>query len=142
MEKEMMWQQRVRIATGLSCWQIMLHSLVIGTLIAGWVSGETVHVGLALCALYAITLVLMLVCQRHHAQPWRAVGDVLEELTTAWYFGAAIVALWLLSRVLHSNLLLAAIGLATLAGPTLISLLVKARERRLAGFVPKQPLRR
>ena len=24
----MKWQQRVRVATGLSCWQIMLHLLV------------------------------------------------------------------------------------------------------------------
>ncbi|MEN1783355.1 MULTISPECIES: YbhQ family protein, partial [Gammaproteobacteria] len=25
----MKWQQRVRVATGLSCWQIMLHLLVV-----------------------------------------------------------------------------------------------------------------
>ena len=30
----MKWQQRVRVATGLSCWQIMLHLLVVALLVA------------------------------------------------------------------------------------------------------------
>lgn len=29
----MKWQQRVRVATGLSCWQIMLHMLVVAVLV-------------------------------------------------------------------------------------------------------------
>ena len=29
----MKWQQRVRVATGLSCWQIMLHLLVVALLV-------------------------------------------------------------------------------------------------------------
>ncbi len=29
----MKWQQRVRVATGLSCWQIMLHLLVVAALV-------------------------------------------------------------------------------------------------------------
>ena len=45
----MKWQQRVRVATGLSCWQIMLHLLVVAVLVMGWLSGALVRVGLG-CA--------------------------------------------------------------------------------------------
>ncbi len=48
----MKWQQRVRVATGLSCWQIMLHLLVVAVLVMGWMSGTLVRVGLGLCVLY------------------------------------------------------------------------------------------
>ena len=47
----MKWQQRVRVATGLSCWQIMLHLLVVAVLVMGWMSGALVRVGLGLCVL-------------------------------------------------------------------------------------------
>ena len=123
----MKWQQRVRVATGLSCWQIMLHLLVVAVLVMGWMSGALVRVGLGLCVLYAVTVLLMLALQRHHEQRWRDVADVLEELTTTWYFGAAMIAVWLLSRVLHNNYLLALAGLAILAGPAVFSLLVKEK---------------
>ena len=106
----MKWQQRVRVATGLSCWQIMLHLLVVAVLVMGWMSGALVRVGLGLCVLYGVTLLSMLFLQRHHDERWRDVGDFLEELTTTWYFGAAVIVLWLLSRVLHNNLLLALAG--------------------------------
>lgn len=56
------------------------------------------------------------------------MGDFLEELTTTWYFGAAMIALWLLSRVLHNNLLLALAGLVILAGPAVVSLLAKDKN--------------
>ncbi len=92
----MKWQQRVRVATGLSCWQIMLHLLVVALLVVGWMSKTLVHVGVGLCALYCVTVVMMLVFQRHPEQRWREVADVLEELTTTWYFGAALIVLWLL----------------------------------------------
>lgn len=108
----MKWQQRVRVATGLSCWQIMLHLLVVALLVVGWMSKTLVHVGVGLCALYCVTVVMMLVFQRHPEQRWREVADVLEELTTTWYFGAALIVLWLLSRVLENNFLLAIAGLA------------------------------
>jgi len=62
----MKWQQRVRVATGLSCWQIMLHLLVVAVLVMGWMSGALVRVGLGLCVLYGVTLVSMLFLQRHH----------------------------------------------------------------------------
>ena len=56
----MKWQQRVRVATGLSCWQIMLHLLVVAVLVMGWLSGALVRVGLGLCVLYGVTLLAML----------------------------------------------------------------------------------
>lgn len=118
----MKWQQRVRVATGLGCWQIMLHLLVVAMLVIGWMGGTLVRVGLGLCVLYGVTVLLMLALQRHHEQRWRDVADVLEELTTTWYFGTALIVLWLLSRVLQNNVLLALAGLAILAGPAVVSL--------------------
>ena len=126
----MKWQQRVRVATGLSCWQIMLHLLVVAVLVMGWMSGTLVRVGLGLCVLYGVTVLSMLFLQRHHDARWREVGDVLEELTTTWYFGAAMIVLWLLSRVLQNSLLLALAGLAILAGPAVVSLLTKEKKLR------------
>lgn len=124
----MKWQQRVRVATGLGCWQIMLHLLVVAMLVTGWMSGTLVRVGLGLCVLYGVTVLLMLALQRHHEQRWRDVADVLEELTTTWYFGTALIVLWLLSRVLQNNVLLALAGLAILAGPAVVSLLAKDKN--------------
>ncbi len=62
-----------------------------------------------------MTVLLMLALQRHHEQRWRDVADVLEELTTT-YFGTALIVLWLLSRVLQNNVLLALAGLAIWPG--------------------------
>jgi Flp pilus assembly protein protease CpaA len=107
----------------------MLHLLVVAVLVMGWTSGALVRVGLGLCVLYGVTVVMMLFLQRHHEERWRNVGDVLEELTTTWYFGAAMIALWLLSRVLHNNLLLAMAGAVILAGPAVVSLMTKEKTR-------------
>ena len=126
----MKWQQRIRVATGLSCWQIMLHLLVVAVLVMAWMSGTLVRVGLGLCVVYGVTVLLMLFLQRHHEARWREVADVLEELTTTWYFGAAVIVLWLLSRVLQNNFLLAVAGLAILAGPAIVSLLTKDKKLR------------
>ena len=71
----------------------------------------------------------MLFLQRHHEDRWRGIGDVLEEVTTTWYFGVAMIVLWLLSRVMQNNLLLALVGLVILAGPAVVSLL--AKEKRI-----------
>ena len=55
----MKWQQRVRVATGLSCWQIMLHLLVVALLVVGWMSQHCwLRVGVGLCALYCVTVVI------------------------------------------------------------------------------------
>ena len=126
----MKWQQRVRVATGLSCWQIMLHLLVVAVLVMGWMSGTLVRVGLGLCVLYGVTVLSMLFLQRHHDARWREGGGVLEVLTTSWYFGGSMIVLWLLSRVLQNNLLLALAGLAILAGPAVVSLLTKEKKLR------------
>ncbi|WP_437890871.1 YbhQ family protein [Phytobacter sp. V91] len=136
----MKWQQRVRVATGLSCWQIMLHLLVVAVLVTAWLNGAMVHVGLGLCVVYAVTVLSMLFLQRHHEERWRDIGDFLEELTTTWYFGVAMIVLWLLSRVMHNNLLLALAGLVILAGPALVSLL--AKEKKLRNFASKHGVRR
>ncbi|MCL6746533.1 YbhQ family protein [Kosakonia sp. R1.Fl] len=130
----MKWQQRVRVATGLSCWQIMLHVLIVTLLVMGWMSGTLVRVGLGLCVLYGISVLLMLFLQRHHEARWREFGDVLEELTTTWYFGASLIVIWLLSRVLQNNYLLAVVGLAILAGPAVVSLLTKERKLPVKPF--------
>jgi len=108
----------------------MLHLLVVAVLVMGWMSGTLVRVGLGLCVVYGVTVLSMLFLQRHHEARWREVGDVLEELTTTWYFGAAMIVLWLLSRVLQNNLLLALAGLAILAGPAVVSLLTKEKKLR------------
>jgi hypothetical protein len=108
----------------------MLHLLVVAVLVRGWMSGTLVRVGLGLCVVYGVTVLSMLFLQRHHEARWREVGDVLEELTTTWYFGAAMIVLWLLSRVLQNNLLLALAGLAILAGPAVVSLLTKEKKLR------------
>jgi len=108
----------------------MLHLLVVAVLVMGWMSGTLVRVGLGLCVVYGVTMLSMLFLQRHHDARWREVGDVLEELTTTWYFGAAMIVLWLLSRVLQNNLLLALAGLAILAGPAVVSLLTKEKKLR------------
>jgi len=117
----------------------MLHLLVVAVLVMGWMSGALVHVGLGLCVLYGVTVLSMLFLQRHHEARWREVGDVLEELTTTWYFGAAMIVLWLLSRVLQNNLLLALAGLAILAGPAVVSLLTK--EKKLRNVASKHRVR-
>jgi Putative inner membrane protein YbhQ len=130
----MKWQQRIRVATGLSCWQIILHLLVVAALVMGWMSRTLVQVGLGLCVLYAVTVVLMLMLQRHHEERWRDIGDFLEELTTTWYFGAAVIVLWLLSRVLQNNVLLALAGVVILAGPALLSVLIKEKKRSSKRF--------
>ena len=135
----MKWQQRIRVATGLSCWQIMLHLLVVAVPVMAWMSGTLVRVGLGLCVLYGVTVLLMLFLQRHHEARWREVADVLEELTTTWYFGAALIVLWLLSRVLQNNFLLAVAGLAILAGPAIVSLLTK--DKKLRDIPPKHRVR-
>ena len=82
----------------------------------------------------------MLALQRHHEQRWRDVADVLEELTTTWYFGAAMIVLWLLSRVLQNNVLLALAGLVILAGPAVVSLL--AQDKKLHHLASKHRIRR
>lgn len=138
----MKWQQRVRVISGLSCMQILLNLAVIVLLVTGWFTARLVAVSLGFCLFYALMFLLMFVFQRQDNNKLREAGDFLEELTTSWYSGAALIALWLLSRVLHHNLLLALIGFAMLAGPALVSLLVKERKSGSGDFPPEQDERR
>jgi len=135
----MKWQQRIRVATGLSCWQIMLHLAVIGALLVGWKTASLIPVGVGLCLLYVFTVILMFAFQRFRSGTLRDIGDFLEELTTTWYFGTAMIALWLLSRVVQSPMLLTIAGLAMIAGPAIYSLVHKDKS---GNFSPKQPVRR
>ncbi len=136
----MKWQQRVQVTTGLSCWQIMLHLLVVFALLVGWKTATLIHVGIGLCAVYAVTVILMFALQRVHTGRLRDIGDFLEELTTTWYFGSAMIALWLLSRVVENKFVLAGAGLAMIAGPIIYSLL--AKDKTSGNFAPKHPVRR
>ncbi len=135
----MKWQQRIQVTTGLTCWQIMLHLMVVVALLAGWKMKALIPVGVGLCLLYVATVIMMFALQRFHSGRLRDIGDFLEELTTSWYFGTAMIALWLLSRVVESNLLIAAAGLVMLAGPAIYSLLAKDKS---GNFSPKHPVRR
>ncbi|WP_435947641.1 YbhQ family protein [Dryocola sp. BD586] len=135
----MRWQQRVQVTTGLTCWQIMLHFMVVVALLAGWKMKALIPVGVGLCLLYVVTVIAMFVLQRFHSGRLRDIGDFLEELTTTWYFGSAMIALWLLSRVVQSNLLIAAAGLVMIAGPAIYSLLAKDKS---GNFASKHPVRR
>ena len=82
---------------------------------------------------------MMLVFQRHPEQRWREVADVLEELTTTWYFGAALIVLWLLSRVLENNFA-GNCRAGNLAGPAVVSLL--AKDKKLHHLTSKHRVRR
>ncbi|MCT4701267.1 YbhQ family protein [Enterobacteriaceae bacterium H20N1] len=135
----MKWQQRVQVTTGLTCWQIMLHFMVVVALLTGWKTKALIPVGVGLCLLYVATVIAMFALQRFHSGKLRNIGDFLEELTTTWYFGSAMIALWLLSRVVESNLLIAAAGLVMIAGPAVYSLLAKDKS---GNFAAKHPVRR
>ncbi len=135
----MKWQQRVQVTTGLTCWQIMLHFMVVVALLTGWKTQALIPVGVGLCVLYVATVIAMFALQRFHSGKLRDIGDFLEELTTTWYFGSAMIALWLLSRVVESNLLIAAAGLVMIAGPAVYSLLAKDKS---GNFAAKHPVRR
>lgn len=135
----MRWQQRVQVTTGLTCWQIMLHFMVVVALLAGWKMQALIPIGVSLCLLYAATVIAMFALQGFHSGKLRDIGDFLEELTTTWYFGTAMIALWLLSHVVESNLLIAAAGLVMLAGPVIYSLLAKDKSDN---FATKHPVRR
>jgi len=95
----------------------------------GWRERALVEVSSVLVAAYAAVFIAMLLTQR--IARLRRVGDFLEEITTTYYFGAAMLVLFLVSRLLHNNLLLACLGLVMLVGPALVSLLVKEQTPRV-----------
>lgn len=135
----MKWQQRVRVATGLGCWQIMLHLLVVAMLVIGWMSGTLVRVGLGLCVLYGVTVLLMLALQRHHEQRWRDVADVLEELTTTVLRHRADCPLAAIPRI-AKQCLTGSGGAGYPGRAAVVSLL--AKDKKLHHFASKHRIRR
>lgn len=121
----MKWSNRIQIVTGQTCVHIALHLLLIAALVWGWKHQALLQVSTILLALYASVFAAMLLTQR--LPHLRRIGDFLEDVTTTYYFGAAMLVLLVLSRVIHNNLLLGAAGVVMLAGPALVSLLVKER---------------
>lgn len=105
-----------------------LHLLIVAVLALAWWQQALTPVCAVLLALYMAVFAGMLWFQRKpHAQQ-RRLGDFLEDTTTSYYFGAVMVAVYLLSRIIENNLILGLVALLVLAGPALTSLL--NRERR------------
>ncbi|MFK8256607.1 YbhQ family protein [Erwinia sp. AnSW2-5] len=121
----MKWSNRIQIVTGQNCVHIALHLLLIAALVWGWKHQALLQVSTILLAMYVSVFAAMLLTQR--LPRLRRIGDFLEDVTTTYYFGAAMLVLLVLSRVIHNNLLLCAAGIVMLAGPALVSLLVKER---------------
>ncbi|MDL4913713.1 MAG: YbhQ family protein [Enterobacterales bacterium endosymbiont of Blomia tropicalis] len=125
----MKWSNRIQIITGQTYAHIALHLLVIVALVWGWKHNALVEVCSTLVVAYAGVFITMLVTQR--SARLRTLGDYLEEATTTYYFGAAMMTLFLVSRVFHNSLLLACLGLVMLVGPALVSLLAKEPTGRV-----------
>lgn len=124
----MKWSNRIQIVTGQTCVHISLHLLLIAALVWGWKHQSLIQVSMVLLAMYSSVFIAMMLTQR--IPRLRNLGDFLEDVTTTYYFGAAMLVLFLLSRVIHNNLLLGGIGLLMLAGPAVVSLLAKEPTRR------------
>lgn len=125
----MKWSNRVQIVTGQTCVHIAMHLLVIAALVWGWKHKALVEVSSTLVAAYVVVFITMLVTQR--SARLRMLGDSLEEVTTTYYFGAAMLTLFLVSRIIHNNLLLGCLGVVMLVGPALVSLLAKEPAGRV-----------
>ncbi|PKH20963.1 hypothetical protein CIG19_17395 [Enterobacterales bacterium CwR94] len=123
----MKWSNRIQIVTGQTCVHISLHLLLIAALVWGWKHQALVEVSSVLLASYGVVFVSMLVTQR--IARLRSIGDFLEEASTTYYFGAAMLAIFLISRVVHNSLLLGCLGLVMLIGPAVVSLLAKEPSR-------------
>jgi len=125
----MKWSNRVQIVTGQTCFHIAMHATIVASLIWGFKHKLLVEVSAGLVATYVVLLAAMLVTQ--NVTRFRAVGDYLEEASTTYYFGAAMLSLFLFSRVLHNPLLICGLGVAMLIGPALFSLLAKGSNQRV-----------
>lgn len=124
----MKWSNRVQIITGQTCFHIAMHLSIIALLLWGWKHQLLVQVSVGMVASYSLLLVAMLVTQ--NIAGLRRVGDYLEEASTTYYFGAAMLSLFLLSRVIPHPLLIGGLGVAMLVGPALVSLFAKAPATR------------
>lgn len=125
----MKWSNRVQIVTGQTCVHIAMHLLLMLALIWGWKHRALVDVCSVLVTAYAVVFVAMLVTQQ--IARFRMLGDYLEEATTTYYFGAAMLSLFLISRFIHNSLFLACFGVMMLLGPALFSLLAREPAHRV-----------
>lgn len=122
----MKWSNRIQIMTGQTCFHIAMHISIITLLIWGWRHKALVDVSGILVLGYALLLSAMLVTQR--ITRLKRLGDFLEEASTTYYFGAAMLALFLLYQHWKNPFLIGMLGVTLLAGPALMSLLIKAPE--------------
>lgn len=125
----MKWVNRIQIVTGQACVHIAMHLLLIALLVWGWKNQMLPEVSAILVSAYAVVFIAMVVTQR--IARFRMLGDYLEEATTTYYFGAAMLSLFLVSRFIHHNLLLGCLGLVMLVGPAVVSLLAKEPAGRV-----------
>ncbi len=125
----MKWSNRVQIITGQTCLHIAMQALVIAALIWGWLHKALIEVCSTLVAAYAVVFIAMLVLQR--SVRLRSIGDYFEEATTTYYFGAAMMTLFIVSRYVHNALLIGTLGVVMLVGPALVSLLAKEPAGRI-----------
>lgn len=125
----MKWSNRIQIVTGQTYVHIALHLLLIAALVWGWKHQALIEVCSLLVSAYVAVFVAMIITQR--IAHLRSIGDFLEEATTTYYFGAAMMTLFLVSRVVHNNLLLGSLGIVMLAGPAIVSLLAKEPARHI-----------
>ena len=122
----MKWSNRIQIMTGQTCFHIAMHVSIITMLIWGWRHKALVDVSGILVLGYALLLMTMLITQR--ISRLKRLGDFLEESSTTYYFGAAMLALFLLYRHWQNPFLIGVLGVTLLAGPAIMSLLIKAHE--------------
>lgn len=132
----MRWFNRIQIITGQTCAHILMHLLIIVSLIAGWMHKQLIAVSMGLLVAYVLVFTAMLLAQRFKLL--RKFSDYLEEATTTYYFGAAMLLLFLISNFIGSALLLSLLGVTMLLGPALVSLLRKERDACLAKVAYKR----
>ncbi|CUU23409.1 membrane protein [Duffyella gerundensis] len=125
----MKWSNRIQIVTGQTCVHIALHLLLIAALVWGWKHQALIEVSTVLISAYVTVCLAMIITQR--IEHLRTIGDFLEEATTTYYFGAAMLTLFLVSHVVHNNLLVGGLGIIMLAGPAVVSLLAKEPARHI-----------
>lgn len=120
----MKWSKSIHVLTGQTCFHIIMHFSIITLLIWGFKHRMLVDTSAGLVIAYMVLLVAMIVTQR--IASLRKLGDFLEEASTTYYFGAAMMALYLIYQYLPNTFLIGIFAVCLLLGPALISLFSKA----------------
>ncbi len=120
----MKWSKSIHILTGQTCFHSVMHLSIIALLIWGFKHHMLVDTSTWLVSAYLVLLVAMLVTQRVVAL--RRLGDFLEEASTTYYFGAAMLSLYLIYQYFPNPLLIGLCAVCLLIGPALVSLFSKA----------------